>query len=192
METITQYIDNIARALEAVEQGEILKMLDLLESSYKKGLSVFIAGNGGSAANASHFAQDLTKGAVPDIERSSFRVLSLADNVSFITAISNDIGYERIFDLQLRQFARKGDVLIAISGSGNSPNIIRAANYGRENGLTVIGFTGFDGGKLMPLSDIRVHVPINNMCMIEAAHATIMHMATDFLRERLTRLKCSI
>lgn len=191
VESKINYLDQVVSAARSVDLGQVEKLIGLLERAYRKGRSVFVIGNGGSAANALHFAQDLSKGAIPDIEGKRFRVLSLAENVSFITAISNDIGYDRVFELQLRQFAEKGDVLIAISGSGNSANIIRAVEYARGKGMLVAGFTGFDGGKLIGLSDVRVHVPVDQMCMAEAVHSIIMHMITDLLRDRLIRDRAS-
>ncbi|MFC1461328.1 SIS domain-containing protein [Verrucomicrobiota bacterium] len=186
MDLKTGYLDKVISAAQSVDLGEVEKLIASLESAYTDGRSVFLIGNGGSAANATHFAQDLSKGAIPDMEGKRFRVLSLAENMCFVTAISNDIGYERVFELQLKQFAAKGDLLIAISGSGNSANIIKAVEYARDIGMRVAGFTGFDGGKLMGLSDVRVHVPLDQMCMAEAVHSIFMHMVTDLLKERLS------
>lgn len=185
MEVTARYLEDVIKAAQAVDLKEVAKLIDLLEKAFVEGEGVFVIGNGGSAANASHFAQDLSKGAIPDLEDKRFRVMSLTDNVSFITAIANDRGFERIFDLQLRQFAAEGDVLIAISGSGNSPNILRAADCARRRKMTLVGVTGFDGGKLMGLSDVKLHVPIQDMCKAEAVHSILLHMAADLLRDRL-------
>ena len=181
------YVNEVERTLRNLELAQVERFLSELQSAYTEGRAVYLIGNGGSAANASHFAQDLAKAALPDFETAAkrFRVLSLADNIGFITALANDIGYERVFDLQLRQFAEQGDILVAISGSGYSPNIIRAAEYAREIGMTVIGLTAMTGGKLLGLSDIAVHVPCDSMCQSEAVHAIIFHMVVDLLRERL-------
>lgn len=179
------YCEDIARAVRAVDMAQFGICVDVLEAAYRGRRRVFVIGNGGSAANASHLAQDLSKGTLVDIERQPrFSVMSLTDNVSMLTAIANDIGYERVFDLQLRQFAQPGDVLVAISGSGNSPNILKAAAYAREAGLVLIAVTGFDGGALMPLADVRLHVPLNHMCQSEAVHAVLFHLLADELRER--------
>ncbi len=186
MESCRAYIRDVNAAAEAVDADAVAACVSALEAAYRDGRQVFIAGNGGSAANASHFAQDLSKGALLDLEKEKrFRVLSLADNMSFITALSNDIGYDRAFDLQLRQFAQAEDVLILISGSGNSPNILNAARFGREAGLCIVAVTGFDGGALMPLADIRVHVPLDDMCKCEAVHGILFHYIVDELRNRL-------
>jgi D-sedoheptulose 7-phosphate isomerase len=185
MEVTARYLEDVVKAAQAVDLKEVESLIDALENAFLQGKGVFVIGNGGSAANASHFAQDLSKGAIPDLEGKRFRVMSLTDNVPFITAIANDIGFDRIFDLQLRQFAAEGDVLIVISGSGNSPNILRAADSARQRHMTLVGVTGFDGGKLTGLSDIKLHVPIQDMCKAEAVHSILLHMAADLLRERL-------
>lgn len=185
MEITQQYLEDVIAASRTVDLKEIDRFVDLLEETYRHGRDVFVIGNGGSASNASHFAQDLSKGSVPDMEGKRFRVSSFTDNVATITAISNDIGYERIFDLQLRQYAREGDVLVVISGSGNSNNVVRAAEYAKEHNLHVVGVTGFDGGKLKKLSDIQLHVPLDDMCKAEAVHSILLHMASEMLRMRL-------
>lgn len=178
------YLNSVMQAARQVDPAAIDACIAALEAAYRDGRGVFVIGNGGSASNASHFAQDLSKGTSPDLEGKRFRVLSLTDNVAFITALGNDIGYDRVFDLQLRQFAQPGDLLVAISGSGNSPNILRAAEYAKQTGLTLISATGFDGGKLHALADIRLHVPLRDMCQAEAVHSIVFHMIVDFLRAR--------
>jgi D-sedoheptulose 7-phosphate isomerase len=137
---------------------------------------VFVMGNGGSAANASHFAQDLAKGTRLNLEQEKrIRALSLTDNLPFVTALGNDDGYHTIFEQQLRTFAKPGDILIAISGSGNSPNIIHAIEWANKNGLVTIGVTGFEGGKLRTINKYSVHVPLNDMCTSESVHSIIFH-----------------
>jgi D-sedoheptulose 7-phosphate isomerase len=164
------------------------EMTDALFSAFERGSTIFMAGNGGSASAASHFAQDLAKGTLADLTASRrFRIMPLTDNVGYITALANDEGYEYIFEHQMRAFASEGDVFLAISGSGNSPNIIRAANYAHETGMSVIGVTGFDGGKLRELADVKVHVPIEDMGMCEGIHSVIFHLAMAELRNRVTR-----
>ncbi|MFH0907538.1 MAG: SIS domain-containing protein [bacterium] len=185
MELESDYLEKVVQAAADVDLKEARRCIDALESAYHEGRSVFVIGNGGSASNASHFAQDLSKGSVVELEGRRFRVLSLTDNVSFITALANDIGYERVFDLQLRQFGQRGDMLVAISGSGKSPNILRAAQYARDAGIMIVGVTGFDGGPLRTLSDIRLHVPVMDMCKTEAVHSILLHLISDLLRDRL-------
>lgn len=187
MNSAQQYIDATANAARSADFAAVEKFLSLLETAYAKGRSVFLVGNGGSAANASHFAEDLAN-AVPDLKGKRLKVLSLTDNTSYITALANDYGYENVFDIQLRPFARPRDVLIAISGSGRSRNVLEAARFARRRGLRVVSFTGFSGGELMRLADIRIHVPLNDMCKTEAAHSILFHMIADTLRARLRKL----
>ncbi len=166
------------------EQAE--RVVALLLRAFERERSVFLIGNGGSAANASHFAQDLAKGTAPGLEAPRrLRAISLADNVGFLTALANDVGYERVFEQQLRTFAQPGDLLIAISGSGNSPNILRAVEWAREAGVETLGVTGFDGGKLRSLADHALHVPCDDMGMCETLHAAVFHFAMSQLRERI-------
>lgn len=182
-----EYLAGVVQAAEQVDYAAVEKAVDVLADAYRDGKTVFIIGNGGSASNASHLAQDLSKGTISDLEGKRFRAMSLTDQIPFVTAIANDIGYERVFDLQLRQFAEEGDILIAISGSGNSPNILRAVDYANEKKMTVIGVTGFRGGALIKKSDIQLHVPCNDMCKAEAVHGILFHMIADLLKFRLSK-----
>ncbi len=182
---VLQYIETVNTATLAVDRAILSRVIDRLEAAYRNSQSVYVIGNGGSAANASHLAEDLAKGALQDGWEKRFRVHSLTDNTPFITAIANDIGYEDIFRFQLRQFAVAGDVLVAISGSGNSPNIIRAVEWACERGMDVVGFTGFKGGRLGGLCALHVHVPLMDMCQSEAVHSVLMHLIVDLLRDRL-------
>ena len=159
-----------------------------LASAFDENRTVFMAGNGGSAAAASHFAQDLAKGTLADMRaKHRFRVIPLTDNVGYITALANDEGYEHVFAHQMRAFAAPGDVLVAISGSGNSPNVLRAVDLAKSIGMSVIGVTGFDGGKLRSACDVEVHVPIDDMGMCEALHGVLFHLAMAMLRDHVTR-----
>lgn len=185
MQSPQQYLNDVIAAGHAVDLQCIQKAVDLLAHAYRQNRTVFVIGNGGSAANASHFAQDLSKGAIPSLDGKRFRVLSLTDNMPFITAVANDLGYDRVFEFQLRQFAHPGDVLIAISGSGNSPNVLKAASWARKARVKVVGVTGFDGGRLIRMSDHKIHVPCGNMCKVEAVHGILFHMIADLLKERL-------
>lgn len=181
---VVEYIEKIAAAARSVDRKHVLDLAALIEDAYATGRGVFVIGNGGSAANASHFAQDLTN-LVPHIEGKRLRVLSLTDNVAYITAVANDRGYDRVFEEQLRPHAKAGDILIAISGSGKSPNIVRCVTYAKSIGMTIVGFTGFDGGQLLGLADVKVHVPLNDMCMAEAVHSILMHLVRDLCYARL-------
>ena len=179
------YLKKVAELLEALADPSD-RFVEALYAGFEQGRTVFLVGNGGSAANASHFGQDLAKGTLSSMSATRrFRVVPLTDNIGFITALANDEGYESIFEQQLRNLAASGDLLVAISGSGNSPNVIRAAEYARSIGMTVIGVTGFDGGKLKALADVSVHIPVDDMGMTEALHGVVFHLAMCRLRERL-------
>ena len=164
------------------------RLIETLFEAFEEERTIFLVGNGGSAAAASHFGQDLAKGTLSSMQaKRRFRVIPLTDNVGFITALANDEGYDSIFEQQLRNLARRGDVLVAISGSGNSPNVLRAVEYARSIGMKSIGVTGFDGGKLRQLADESVHVPIEDMGMTEALHGVVFHLAMAQLRTKLAR-----
>ncbi|MDH3214355.1 MAG: SIS domain-containing protein [Myxococcales bacterium] len=179
------YLKQVAELLEALPDPSD-RFVEALYAGFEQGRTVFLVGNGGSAANASHFGQDLAKGTLSSMSATRrFRVVPLTDNIGFITALANDEGYDSIFEQQLRNLAASGDLLVAISGSGNSPNVIRAAEYARSIGMTVIGVTGFDGGKLKALADVSVHIPVDDMGMTEALHGVVFHLAMCRLRERL-------
>jgi D-sedoheptulose 7-phosphate isomerase len=160
---------------------------DALFDAFERGATVFLVGNGGSAANASHFGQDLAKGTLASMDATRrFRVVPLTDNIGFITALANDEGYDSIFEQQLRNLGQRGDVLVAISGSGNSPNVLRAVGYARSVGIRTIGVTGFDGGKLRKLADQSVHIPVDDMGMAEALHGVVFHLVMSRLRDRVS------
>ncbi len=179
----------INRTLDSADTEEIDKFLDILVDAYKNDKFVFVIGNGGSAANASHLAQDLAKGTRSSKDQSRrLKALSLTDNLPFITAQGNDEGYDSIFEQQLRTFAKPGDYLIAISGSGNSPNIISAIEWANKNGITTIGITGYDGGKLKKMAHHSVNVVLNDMCTAESIHSIIFHYVILELRERFKKL----
>src|SRR3990172_8037228 len=146
MEVMDAYLARVAEAAGGVERATLEVFLDLLKDAYRHGHTIFVLGNGGSAANASHFAQDLAKGTLRDLRQPRrFRALALTDNVSFIPALANDEGYEAIFEQQLRTFAQPGDLVLAISCSGNSGNVIRAVEYANAHGMTTIGVTAGNG-----------------------------------------------
>ncbi|MCI0449574.1 MAG: SIS domain-containing protein [Chlorobi bacterium] len=183
------YKKTIANVLNSLDAAEIDKFIDMLLEAYNNDKFVYVIGNGGSAANASHLAQDLAKGTRHSKEQSKrLKALSLTDNTPFITAQGNDDGYDSIFEQQLRTFAKAGDYLIAISGSGNSPNILKAIEWANVNGITTVGVTGFDGGKLRKLAKYTVHVPLNDMCTSESIHSIIFHYVILELREKLKNL----
>ena len=162
----------ILKKLDVEQTNAALNLLD--ETRQKKG-RIYICGNGGSAATASHFQNDFNKGVSEYIDV-PFRFHCLNDNVATLMAIANDIGYEEVFRFQLRNNLEENDVLVAISGSGNSHNVIRAVEYAKEHGCKIIGLTGFSGGKLKELSDISLHAPVNSMQVTEDIHMIFDHL----------------
>lgn len=182
------YKKTVNSTIDAIKNDEVENLISLLADAYNKEKLIFIIGNGGSAANASHFAQDLAKGTRTSKEQPlRLRALSLTDNSPFITAQGNDEGYESIFEQQLRTFAKPGDMLIAISGSGNSANIIKAIEWANANNLVTVGITAFDGGKLKKMAHHSVHVALNDMCTSESIHSVIFHYIILELREKLNK-----
>jgi len=184
-----KYKDKLIDTLASLNSQEIEDLINLLIDAYQEEKFVFVIGNGGSAANASHFAQDLAKGTRHSPQQKKrIKALSLTDNLPFITAQGNDEGYESIFEQQLRTYATSGDLLIAISGSGNSPNILKAVQWANDNGLITVGITGFDGGKLKKLAKHSVNVRLDDMCTSESMHSIIFHYVIIELSQRLKNM----
>ena len=178
---IKEYVDNLTNILNNLDTNSIVQIKDALESTIKNKSKIYILGNGGSAATSSHMANDLSVGLkLRDIR--SFDVESLSDNSSVCTAIANDIGYENIFYAQIKNKIKKDDVLIAISCSGNSENIIKAVEYAKEKNTTIIGLTGFEGGKLKELSDINYHIDTTKgeYGLVEDAHMILDHIIYSY------------
>ncbi len=172
--------------LDLVNYQEVNNLVDLIYDSYKNDRTIFIIGNGGSASNAAHLAQDMAKGAIYDQKVDKrIKALSLSDNISYITAVGNDDGFQHVFTSQLRTFAKEGDVLLTISCSGNSKNIIDAVEFAHSRNMKVVGVTGFDGGKLRQICDFPVHVPINDFGIVESVHSVIFHYLVIILRARI-------
>lgn len=182
---INSYISEVKNNLDKINKEEIEKVIALIYKACINNKTVFIIGNGGSASNASHLAQDLSRVSIFHQKKEKrIKAISLTDNISFITAVANDFGYENIFTSQLETYANNGDVLIAISCSGNSKNIIEAVNYAHKQKMAVIGITGFDGGKLKKQSKINIHIPVNDFGIAESLHSTVFHYLTIELRKR--------
>jgi D-sedoheptulose 7-phosphate isomerase len=184
---IQSYIDDLSSVLQALDTQAIARTIDALADAYLRGATVFMIGNGGSAATASHFACDLAKGVQPSGGH-RFRAMALTDNVPLLTAWANDTSYERVFAEQLDNLINEGDVVIAISGSGNSPNVLNAMELARLRGAVTIGLTGFSGGKLQPLCDTCVVVPAERLDQIEDVHLALQHLMCSALRAQLARL----
>jgi D-sedoheptulose 7-phosphate isomerase len=180
--TVRGYLDTFHDLVQAIDEASVLRVVDRLRRARDSSRTVFIAGNGGSAATASHLANDLGK-AAKHASRRPFRVISLSDNASWLTALGNDEGYERVFAGQLENFASPGDVLIVISASGNSPNLVRAVELARERDVESIGLLGFDGGALLSLVDeaIWVKSPSGEYGLVETTHTLVCDLVTTCL-----------
>ena len=156
------YCQGLKEALDAIPTDAAEKFLQLLESAYQDGRQVFLMGNGGSGSTASHAASDLNKG-VSYGRAKRFRVMSLSDNMATLTAYANDVSYSDVFVEQLKNFLHSGDLVIGISGSGNSPNILKAIEYANQQGAVTVGLCGFSGGKLAGMAQLSVHVPVHDL-----------------------------
>lgn len=174
--TYTQtYRDQLIETLNGLDLTKVDQAIAWLAEARDNGRTIYMTGNGGSAASASHFVCDMLKGASFKRDK-RFRIMSLHDNMPTLTAYSNDVDYHDAAVEQLKNFAQAGDIVIAISGSGNSPNVLRAIEYANANGLKTIGLTGRDGGKLGPLVQLQIHTPEPHMGRIEDAHMIALHM----------------
>lgn len=175
VENIKRYVTELKETLDHLPWDAIQDVVGILHCARLSDRQVFILGNGGSAATASHFACDLGKGTIlPD--RPRFRAIALTDNMPLFSAYANDYGYEHVFAEQLAGLVRSGDVVIGISGSGNSANVLHAIKLARSAQAVTIGFAGFDGGKLRDLADICIHVPSNCMEQVEDIHLMLGHL----------------
>lgn len=172
---IREYLNLEAEILGRLDVDEIDAALSLLEECLEQEHTIYIFGNGGSSSTASHFQNDFNKGISEHIEK-KFRFVCLNDNLPTVMAVANDIGFEEIFRFQLRGRVKAEDVIIAISGSGNSRNVLNAVEYAKAQGCRVIGLTGYDGGQLRGLSDVSLHVPVKSMQITEDIHMIFDHL----------------
>src|SRR5918993_1327797 len=178
------YWDEVADVAATIDLACLERVAVMLLNFQARGRVVFVVGNGGSAATASHFACDLSKGTRRD-GPPTFHVVSLTDNVPLLTAWANDSGYERVFSEQLTALARPGDLLVAISASGNSPNVVAAVDAARSCGMAVVSLSGRSGGRLAHLVDVLVNVPSDTIEVVEDAHLIVAHSLCVAVRERL-------
>ncbi|MBI1247701.1 SIS domain-containing protein [bacterium] len=187
---IAAYIDRFKAELDKLDQAQIKKWADLIYDAYESGNFVYIFGNGGSGCNASHMAEDLGKSSLreSDLGDESLRrlkVLSLTDNVGWIMAVGNDVGYDQIFLQQVMNYGQEGDVVLAISGSGNSENVLKAVDWSNRHGLKTLGLTGYGGGKLRDMAQYSFHVPLDDMGMVESIHLAIFHWVLNDVFARI-------
>lgn len=183
-EFLKDYISGLKQALDSIPPERFEELIQQLETAHHDGRQIFMMGNGGSGATASHIACDFNKGVSLGLEK-RLRVMSLNDNVATMTAYANDVSYEDVFVEQLKNFLRRGDLVIGISGSGNSPNVLKAIEYANTAGAHTIGLTGFNGGKLAKLVRTSLNVPVNDMQKAEDVHMILFHVAMQVLYARL-------
>lgn len=181
---VESYFERLRGSLDSLPLEGVERIGETLFRAYQHDKQVFLVGNGGSAATASHIACDLGKNTIGPNQR-RFRVLSLTDNTPLLSALANDLGYEHVFSEQLVNLIRAGDVLIAISGSGSSANILEAMRCSRARAATVIGLLGFDGGPARELADELIVVPSDDYALIEDLHMILGHVLVGYFRERL-------
>jgi D-sedoheptulose 7-phosphate isomerase len=186
MDCIERYLAELEEVIRRLSREEIRAVTDRLFEAWRRQESVYLIGNGGSAATAAHMMNDLNKfTAMGELPR--FRAFALTDNIPYLTAVANDQAYADIFVESLKNYLRPGDVVIAISGSGNSPNIVKGVEYARGQGATVIGLCGSPGGRLAQLADLRVIVPSPKITQQEDGHMILDHVIATALREQIER-----
>ncbi len=178
-ESAKKYIDELVGLLKVIDIGEIEDFAKKLGEACKKNKNIFIMGNGGSGATASHFACDMNKGASLKLQK-RFKVLCLNDNIPTMLAYANDISYESIFKEQLKNYIAEGDLVIGISGSGNSKNVLEAMKYANEAGACTFGITGFDGGELKNIAQKSIIIKSFDMQKVEDCHLIVCHMMMQY------------
>lgn len=186
------YVGRFCEELGKVDPREVDRLSAAIYEAYCHGRFVFICGNGGSGANASHLCEDLGKSTLrpEDFDNDAMprlKVMSLTDNTPYILAWANDEGYDRVFVEQLKNFAGPGDVLLAISGSGNSSNVLRAVEWANRKGLVTFGITGYSGGELKKIAKHGLHVPLDDMGMVESIHLVLFHYVLNDVYARINR-----
>ena len=169
------YKADVLKAIETIELDKVGTAIDIFIQAREEGRRIFVCGNGGSASTASHFVCDMVKGASFHRDK-RFRIMALTDSLPTITAYANDVGYDSVFVEQLKNFAEPGDVVMAISGSGNSPNVLRAVEYANSIGCRTIALSGRNGGKLGPMAQLNLQASNPHMGRIEDVHMIVMHM----------------
>jgi len=188
--TSTDYLERLRAEIARIDRKELERWADLVFNAWRDDRFVFIIGNGGSGTTASHMSEDLGKSTLRtedllDPDKKRLKVLSLTDNAGWIMAVGNDVSYDQIFVQQLMNYGRPGDLLIAISGSGNSPNILRAVEWANDHQLITFGLTGYSGGKLRQLQQAGLHVDLPDMGMVESIHLCLFHWMLNDVYARI-------
>jgi D-sedoheptulose 7-phosphate isomerase len=186
------YLQRLQQELEQIDRDALRRWSDLIFNAWEQNQFVFIIGNGGSGTTASHMAEDLGKSTLReedlhDESKSRLKVLSLTDNAGWLMAVGNDLSYDQIFVQQLMNYGQPGDLLVAISGSGNSPNILKTVEWAQRHGLTSFGLTGYDGGQLKQLQQDGLHCALNDMGMVESIHLCLFHWVLNDVYARINR-----
>lgn len=179
-----KYLKQLNDTIKQLDLATINNAINAIVDAWERDADIYVFGNGGSAATASHMANDFNKGISCKLDK-KFRMHCLCDNVSTVMAIANDIGYDEVFRFQLHGILRQSDLVIGISGSGNSKNVINAIKYAKEIGAKTVGITGFDGGWLKKISDYHMDVGIDDMQIVEDVHIVLNHMMMRVLGDRL-------
>src|SRR4051794_16656811 len=184
------FLERVGQELLRINPAEVKALADAVYDCYEHDRIVFLCGNGGSGSNCSHFCEDLGKGTLrredfDNDRKKRLRVLSLTDNTPYLLAWGNDEGFERVFVEQLKNLASPGDLLVAISGSGNSPNVLRAVDWANRHGVHTFACTGFEGGKLRGMAKQCLHVPLDDMGIVETLHLAAFHWVVDDLHRRI-------
>ena len=188
--SLPEYFEECCRVIRNLNPPDVQDLSGDLFDAWNEGKFVFVCGNGGAGSTAGHFAEDLLKSTLDPADFQNddakrLKVMSLSENTSAILAWANDEGFERIFVEQLKNFAAPGDVLIAMSGSGNSKNILQAVEWGNRHQLVTWGLTGYDGGELRTLASRNLHIPIDDMGMAQSMHLLVFHWILDDLHSRI-------
>ena len=186
---ISDYLETESKIFGMIDYAQINKAIQVLLDAYEHDSAIYIMGNGGSAATASHIVCDFNKGACYKLKK-KFNFISLCDNLAIMTALSNDVCYDEIFKYQLEGHVKEKDLIIAISGSGNSKNVINAVQYGKNEGALTISLTGYSGGKLKEISDYPIHIPIADMQKAEDMHMIVLHMMAQIIAKTLGNPLC--
>jgi len=190
-EYIESYLSRLNDTISRLPRDRIAALGATLLRAYRNDKQVFTLGNGGSSSTASHMAADLAKNTIgPNMRR--FRIMSLNENAAIVTALANDVGYEHVFAEQLINLIRPGDVLIAVSASGNSPNVLEAIRYAQRENAETVGLLGFDGGEAARLVDNSIVVPSHDYGVVEDLHLVINHVLVEYFRAHLADLRPSV
>jgi len=178
------YANKVCQILDRYDWGPVETLAENLKTCWECNRQVFVCGNGGSAANAVHMANDFLYGVASNVDGPGIRIEALSSNTAVLTCLANDVGYEQVFSEQLRVKAQTNDVLVCLSGSGNSENIVRALTIGSELNMSTYAILGYSGGRCLELADVAIHFPINDMQIAEDLQLVVAHMCMQWVKEK--------